>query len=271
MLVGLFAYSYFIRNPERPLGRHVVDALYFTVVTMTTVGYGDLAPTTVAGKLFTSAFVFAGLAIVDLFLATAVNHIMDRQEDFLELSWLHEREGDACNAHGDHSRKAWRRYELALAQLAVILLVGVAVLHWVEGMDLVTALYCACVTVTTVGYGDVSFGTLGGRIFAIAWILGATLVLGYVFVTLVDARISRRQEALHHAALARRTTGGDLEAADLDKDGEVGVAEYVLFKLKEMGKVEQDDVDEIMEQFEQLDVSHDGRLDLADLRELYKS
>lgn len=272
MVVGVFAYSFFIGSRGlSPLGEHVVDALYFTVVTMTTVGYGDLHPKTTAGKLFTCAFVFAGLAVVDLFLATAVNHIMDRQEDYVELALHHEQEGGACNAHEDHSRKAWRRYQMAMVQLVLILVFGVAILCWVEGMDLVDAVYCACVTVTTVGYGDQSFRTLGGRVFAIAWILASTLVLGYVFVTLADARVSRRQERLHRAVLERATTGGDLEAADLDHDGEVGVAEFVLFKLKEMGKVEQGDVDEIIEEFKQLDVSHDGRLDLEDLQRLQKS
>ncbi len=34
-----------------------VDSFYFTVVTMATVGYGDLHPTTTAGRLFTSFFI----------------------------------------------------------------------------------------------------------------------------------------------------------------------------------------------------------------------
>jgi hypothetical protein len=34
-------------------GLRSVDALYLSVATLTTVGYGDLAPTTDAGKLFT--------------------------------------------------------------------------------------------------------------------------------------------------------------------------------------------------------------------------
>ena len=46
------------------------DALYFSVMTLTTVGYGDLAPVTDAGKLFTVFFVFGGLGIVFTFLTT---------------------------------------------------------------------------------------------------------------------------------------------------------------------------------------------------------
>lgn len=45
-----------------------VDSFYFSVMTLTTVGYGDLAPETTFGKLFTTVFVFGGLGIVLTFL-----------------------------------------------------------------------------------------------------------------------------------------------------------------------------------------------------------
>lgn len=40
-----------------------LDALYFSTVTLTTIGYGDLAPKTDGGKLFTVAFVLVGVAV----------------------------------------------------------------------------------------------------------------------------------------------------------------------------------------------------------------
>ncbi|NUM45259.1 MAG: two pore domain potassium channel family protein [Anaerolineales bacterium] len=45
-----------------------VDALYFTVVTLTTIGYGDLHPTTPASKIFTIFFIFVGLGIISTFI-----------------------------------------------------------------------------------------------------------------------------------------------------------------------------------------------------------
>jgi voltage-gated potassium channel Kch len=39
-----------------------LDSLYFTVVTMTTIGYGDFTPQTDIGKIFTIFFVFSGIA-----------------------------------------------------------------------------------------------------------------------------------------------------------------------------------------------------------------
>lgn len=47
-----------------------VDSFYFSVTTLTTVGYGDLAPSTTISKLFTTLFIFSGLGIVLTFLQT---------------------------------------------------------------------------------------------------------------------------------------------------------------------------------------------------------
>jgi len=41
-----------------------VDAFYFTISTITTVGYGDFVPTTSLSKLFTSGIAFIGIAMV---------------------------------------------------------------------------------------------------------------------------------------------------------------------------------------------------------------
>ena len=45
-----------------------IDAVYFSVMTIATVGFGDLAPRTDAGKLFTVVYVILGLG---LFVAAA--------------------------------------------------------------------------------------------------------------------------------------------------------------------------------------------------------
>lgn len=47
-----------------------MDAFYFSVTTLTTVGLGDLAPTTTLGKLFTVIYIFAGLSLVLGFIDT---------------------------------------------------------------------------------------------------------------------------------------------------------------------------------------------------------
>ena len=41
-----------------------LDAYFFTVVTLSTVGYGSLVPATALGKLATTVLIFFGLAVV---------------------------------------------------------------------------------------------------------------------------------------------------------------------------------------------------------------
>jgi voltage-gated potassium channel len=59
-------------------GWSVVDALYFSVTTLTTVGLGDLAPKTTIGKIFTVIYIFAGLSIIIGFIETVAKETLDR-------------------------------------------------------------------------------------------------------------------------------------------------------------------------------------------------
>ncbi len=60
-------------------GWSVVDAFYFSVTTLTTVGLGDLTPKTTIGKLFTVVYIFAGLSIILGFIDTVANETLRRQ------------------------------------------------------------------------------------------------------------------------------------------------------------------------------------------------
>lgn len=48
----------------------IVDSFYFSVVTATTVGFGDLTPDTDGAKLFTVLYIFFGISLIGTFLNT---------------------------------------------------------------------------------------------------------------------------------------------------------------------------------------------------------
>jgi voltage-gated potassium channel len=49
-----------------------VDAYYFSVVSLTTVGYGDLTPHTTSGKIFTTIYLMFGIGILTTFITYSI-------------------------------------------------------------------------------------------------------------------------------------------------------------------------------------------------------
>ena len=66
-----------------------LDALYFCVITLATIGYGDLTPTTPAAKAFTIFFVFVGIGLLATFFTKLASTIVITEQQ--EGSWLRRR------------------------------------------------------------------------------------------------------------------------------------------------------------------------------------
>ena len=58
-----------------------VDSLYFTVITLTTVGYGDLSPSGPGSKLFTVVLILAGVGSILAFLDLVVRRTAQRKTE----------------------------------------------------------------------------------------------------------------------------------------------------------------------------------------------
>ena len=62
-------------------GWTLLDSFYFSSITLTTVGYGDLAPETAAGKLFTVFYVFTGIGLIVAFLNAVARAAIEQREE----------------------------------------------------------------------------------------------------------------------------------------------------------------------------------------------
>jgi len=77
-----------------------LDAYFFTVVTISTVGYGNLVPVTATGKIATTVLIFFGLAIFAVAIQQFGVFAMRKREEHTE--WLigrlgHRNEDDPAN------------------------------------------------------------------------------------------------------------------------------------------------------------------------------
>ncbi|KAK9715113.1 hypothetical protein RND81_06G144500 [Saponaria officinalis] len=244
----------------------IVDALYFCIVTMTTVGYGDLVPATTLAKLLSCLLVFTGMAIVGMFLSQAADYFVEKHEALLAKAMhLRDKATPAQILKEVETNKTKYKFIMALLLLILLITLGTLFLHLHENMELIDAFYCVCATITTLGYGDESFVTKGGRIFAVFWILSSTLCLAHFFFYLTQLYTEGRRSAVLKWVLDRKLTFADIEAADLDNDNVLSAAEFILHKLREMEKINGDDINVLMDCFRNLDVDESGTLTAADV------
>ena len=83
---GLFA----LLEPE---SGSFADSLWWAVVTITTVGYGDIYPTTALGRMAGVVVMFVGIGFVAILTAAIAAHFVESQESDLigEVQRLHDR------------------------------------------------------------------------------------------------------------------------------------------------------------------------------------
>lgn len=222
--IGVTIYSFNTHNFSGIETHPIVDALYFCIVTMCTIGYGDIAPLTPLTKVFACVFVLVGFGFIDILLSGLVNFVLDLQENtILTGLQMGAREGFSARDYiVDVAKGRMRiRLKVGLALGVVVLCIGVGslVLCFVEGLNWVDSVYLSVMSVTTVGYGDTAFKTLTGRLFAAIWLLFSTLMVARAFLYLAEARIDRRHRRLAKKVLHREITIEDWLAADINNTG----------------------------------------------------
>lgn len=205
-----------------------VDALYFSVVTLCTIGYGDIVPDTAFTKMFTCVFILVGFGFIDILLHGLVTYVLDQQEAVMMGTVDLNQFNTMMTKYIIDTEKGRMRIRikvaLALAVVIICIAVGIIGIHFLEDLHWVDSIYLSVTSVTTVGYGDYAFRTLPGRCFAIIWLLVSTLAVARAFLYLTELRIDRRNRRIAKWVLQKKLTLGDLVAADLDNDGSIRYA-----------------------------------------------
>ena len=101
-------------------------------------------------------------------------------------------------------RLTTNQLSLVLIPIIILLLIGTVGYATLEGWSVLDALYATIITVTTVGYGDLSPVTPGGRIFAIFFALGAIGMASYAITAVATRVIDWEHERVEQKKLEKR-------------------------------------------------------------------
>ena len=282
-----------------------VDAIYFSVVTFTTVGYGDLCPTTNLGKIFTILFGLSGISILGIAIGTIGSKLVAMESEMMNnakeasqrrvLGFWHaviddNNPGDKSGIKNGQSGESgtstaaytsttnadskngplWKHTLTSLLKKSIpafaVLILGGIGMGRLEGWSLLDSTYYAFITALTLGYGDFSPVSKPGRLWATIFIPLAVAAAGEVLGNVATTLQERRQNQFYESLMQRELNTERLLAMDTDKDGKVSREEYVAYMLQEMELVNEEEFAELHEQFAKLDVDGGGFLNKRDIQ-----
>lgn len=101
----------------------LADSLYFTIVTIATVGFGDISPVTPLGKALTLLIIVTGVGTFVGVVANATEILLEKRNEEARLKKLHMIIGLFFSEHGIHLMRTFVAADPAIATLGNSLLV----------------------------------------------------------------------------------------------------------------------------------------------------
>jgi len=274
-------------------GPTFLDGLYFSVETLTTVGYGDMGPQNTTSRVFTMFYVVFGLTFMGVSMGVVAGIILDKQEEYLKIAMgaavdagklgvgqletlVDNLDGESDLLHVKEIPKATISKSVKatlynLLQLAFIIGTGTLWYCVVEDTTFVNGLYYAVITATTVGYGDEKPLTQVGRAIAIPYMILAVLSTANTLGAIAGLPLQLRRDRMLKEGLDRFNE--TLSPSDLDRicksfggtDGRCNESEFILGILSEIGTISKNDIDRMANKFEILDSDGSGFLGISDV------
>ena len=291
VVVALLGLQQLSAGWDEPGFESFVDCIYFIAITVTTVGYGDISPVTNAGKVFMIVFIIVGIALATILISKITNLIVEAKESTelaaqkkmtaqleKDLELVHSKLGAVLNAddiarftekaHAQHSEPAKVHPVLRvllhpLGVITMVILIGAATFHALEGVSYLDGVWWAVVTSTTVGYGDILPETDGGKIFSACYAFIVVGVMGWAVSNVASDAIATK--AQHEHELRQFTLSARWLAEQGGDKGYVDKVDFIRAMLVARGVIEADDFNRIASRFDMLDVNGDGTLDVGDL------
>ena len=84
VVLGALAILAVERGPNPTIGSFA-DALWWAMVTATTVGYGDVSPVTLEGRLIAVVLMLTGIGVIGVFTATVASFFFEQKEEAADV------------------------------------------------------------------------------------------------------------------------------------------------------------------------------------------
>jgi potassium channel subfamily K len=287
LLIGAVTY----RHVE---GINYLEGLYLSVITFTTVGYGDFAPKDDRGRIFTCFFIalaMMGVAqLVDFVFDYVVEQRKRLEQQVIFTSWFKDDDDDSEGSDGaaDHvpialeviddavheaNLRKEQRWELiysfftsAVIMLSVIMVGVIGFSLVVDDYNFIESFYLSTMTVTTVGYGDIVPQNDASRAFTGFYAIFGTIAFGRAVGYFIETVATQRENEKHRKLLSSSALDYDTwNMANADGSPDVSKVEFVYMRLLQMGLVDDNVRMAIEKQFERMDIDHDGGLTIDDI------
>jgi len=237
-----------------------LDSMYLITLLLTTVGYGNTVPITKGGKIFTIFYVLCGICFIALSLSILSNYFSNKHERMM-IKLLKNNETNL-----DNSGKSFKHIIIDCIIIFFIIIIVVLFYTLYEDLDIVDAIYMTCISLTTIGFGDIVPTTDGGKIFAIFWILSGTLFFAKIIADYFDYFVNLRQEKIYNNIIKTAIVNySDLKDFSNNKNT-VSRYEFLAGVLVKIGSINRTKIQHIMKQFDNIDQDKNGVLNINDFR-----
>jgi potassium channel subfamily K len=255
-------------------GWSIINSVYFTTISVSTIGYGDLTCSSDSCRGFTVFYVGFGIVlIVGLITSMVISILSSYEERVVEIG------RGIMELHPDgRKRKIFYLYALHILYASILLgfpLILGAVMFWLMGRNemevtLVMAFYWSAQTCMTIGYGDLRLMENKDKIWICCFVFLAIACVSAAIAQIGSLRMKiqayKRQEMLQNKRLALSL----VSQLDVNEQG-VSKFEYLAACLVSLEKVKPEEVANILNQFDELDVDKTGVLTLSRLANLRQS
>ena len=127
------------------------------------------------------------------------------------------------------------------------------------------SIYWIVVAAFTIGFGDYHLQTQSMKLAGIVFLPFAVAVVGEFLARVASVYMNKKRRNAEKEFMSRTLTLSDIKAMDMDCDGKVDKAEFLIFMLVALQKVEKEDISAIMALFQRLDKDKSGCLSRRDL------